>query len=434
MAMSSSAAQERAASRLRQRAAQAAMAASIVLTALPAVAQETAAPEAEKRPSWFVMDERPSFRFGDVLRLDLTTRLDTEMRDVNAVADDAFFDFDHRRVGVEGRLFGDVGFEVERELHDDDRPWRDVFVEFRKWRALRVRGGRFKMPLGRERLTSIAELPFVYRSLPTLALTPARETGAQVGGRFSASRTSYAAGVFRHDGDVSRGGTEAPASVTFAGRLTVAPLLWARSEALRDVEAGVAVAAGSVPEGQNGLRARGLDGFEILAPHYVNGTRLRFSAEGAWDHGPFNVQGEYLAARDERSGQGLQGEDLPDVVGRGAYVSGSWVVVGALRQNRWPRRGLNDGAPGAIQLAARAEWLGFSSAGSIDGAAFRNPRAEEIFENDVRALTFGVNWYPVRFVRFQFNLVREHIDDPERRPDPSRATRYYRALRIQFAM
>ena len=48
--------------------------------------------------------------------------------------------------------------------------------------------------------------------------------------------------------------------------------------------------------------------------------------------------------------------------------------------------------------------------------------------------TLGVNWYPVRFVKVQFNVIREHLQDPERRPDPSRSTITSSVLRLQFAL
>jgi phosphate-selective porin len=399
-----------------------------VAVAAPALAQE-----AEKPPALFVMDDRPSLRFGDVLRLDFTTRLDGAYRNVDTTPDDDW-DFDHRRVGLEGRFLRVIGFEVERELRNEDQPWRDVFAELRKWRAFRVRGGRFKLPFGRERLTSIVELPFVYRSLASVTLTPARDTGLEVNGRFTRLEAGYMAGVFRHDGDVSRGGTDEPGGTTVAGRFTLAPLSGARAAALRRLEVGVGFTAGDVAEGLNGLHAEALDGFVAIEPHYVRGRRVRLGADAAWEDGPVAVQAEFLQARDERGGQGLRGEDLPDVIGRGGYVSGTWTIVGALRANRYPRRGLFDGGPGAIQIAARAEWLGFRSAGAAAEAPFRNPRATRILENDITSSTVGVNWYPVRFVRLQFNLVRERIDDPERRPDPAQAVRYARVLRIQFAM
>lgn len=381
----------------------------------------------------FVMDAGPSIRFGDAFRLDLITLLDADVRDSRDLEiEGGTFTMGHTRLGVEGRLFGALGFEIEADVHDDDQAWRDVFAELRQWRAVRVRAGRFKMPFGAERLTSVRELDFVYRSLATQALTPGRDTGVETYGRVFGDVLSYRAGVFAHDGDESRGGTDAPGGRTFAGGITVAPFAASRFRALRDLEIGGATTVGDVPSGLNGLRARTVGGFEAFSPLYVAGRRVRLAADARWARGPFELNGEFLQVRDERLGQGLGDEDLPAVVGRGWYAGGSWVVLGALRSSGAPRRGLGQGGFGAIQIAARAEALGFESSGSLD-EAFRNPRATTVLGNDIRAETYGVNWYPVQFVKLQFNLVREHLEDPERRPDPERAFVFSRLFRVQFA-
>ena len=104
----------------------------------------------------------------------------------------------------------------------------DVFAELRKWRAMRVRGGCFKVPFGRERLTSISDLDFARRSIATEALTPGRDTGIELNGRILGRALNYQTGVFQHDGDVSRGGTDAPAGRTVAARVVSTPFAWAR--------------------------------------------------------------------------------------------------------------------------------------------------------------------------------------------------------------
>jgi len=64
----------------------------------------------------------------------------------------------------------------------------------------------------------------------------------------------------------------------------------------------------------------------------------------------------------------------------------------------------------------------------------RNPRSATVMPNDFRAVTAGVNWYPVRFVKIQFNVIREHLQDPERRPDVARPSVTSGVLRFQFAL
>lgn len=395
--------------------------------------EQAAAPESP--PKWrCVLDDRPSLRLGDVFRIDLSARVDAAVRDSPDVdLKRGAFAFEHGRLGFQGRVFGIVAFEVERELRDDEQPWRDVFVELRNWRAARIRGGRFKIPFGRERMTSITDLDFVYRSLATEALTPGRDSGVELYGR-PLDWLTYRAGVFNHDGDTSRAGTDAPADTTFVAGVTLTPLGRSSRRALRALEVGTAATVGDVPAGLNGLSARTIGGYEALPPLFVSGRRVRVAADARWSVGPIAVAGEVLLARDQRLQQGLLDDDLPDVLGRGWFASGTWVVLGALTSGASrPRRGLEQGGVGAIQLAGRIEFLGFSSPGAID-EPLRNPRAASVLGNDIRGETVGVNWYPIRFVKLQFNLIRERVEDPERRPDPVRASVFTRVFRVQFAM
>jgi phosphate-selective porin len=400
--------------------------------AMLSLAAQAVAQETQDERSIFVMGDRPSLRFGDVFRLEPITKFDALVWRSDLDPDGSEFSFDRRRIGVQGRLFRVVEFEIERELGDDETPWRDVVAELRKWRAVRVKGGRFKIPFGEERLTSIASLDFINRSLASEALTPGRDTGLELNGRLFDSVLSYKAGIFQHDGDVSRAGTDAPAERTGAGTLTVAPFAHADSKALKSIEFGGAAAVGDVPEGLNGLRARTVGGYEAIAPHFVAGRRIRLGAHAGWSGGPVAIRGEYLQARDERKGQSLAGDDLPDVIGRGGYVSGVWTAIGELKGGG-PKQGLNAGRPGAIQFAGRMEWLGFASPAGI-GEPLRNQRASNVMRNDLRAATLGVNWYPIRFVKLQFNFVRETLGDPERSPNPANPVVYSRVFRVQFAM
>lgn len=415
-------------------------AALLIGVAVPAAAQrsqpssgETSAGEpAGDERKWFVMDDRPSLRLGDALRLDLTSKLGLTVRTSPNLHPDT--ELEQSRVGVDGRLFDIIGFQIEREIGDDEQPWRDVFVELRKWRAMRARVGRFKVPFGQERLTSISDLDFVHRSIPTEALTPGRDTGVELNGRVLGRALSYQAGVFQHDGDVSRRGTDAPGGRTAAGRVVATPFAWASSRALQRVEAGISMTIGDVPEGLNGLRARTSNDYEALAPSYVFGTRVRFGADAAFAQGPLSIKGEFLEARDERTRQGLGDEDLADVVARGWHVSATSFVVGRLKSNGTaPRTPLGAGGIGAIQVAARIESLAFGSrAPGVDPVP--TPRAPNIRPNDIHAVTLGVNWFPVRFIKLQGNIIREHVQDPERRPDPARPWGTTGLFRVQFAL
>jgi phosphate-selective porin OprO and OprP len=408
---------------------------AVLLIAASASAQSAEEQTPRQTARWdFVMDDRPSLRFGDTLRVDLTGMADFEWRDLDGTAGDRT-GFGRRRIGIDGRVLDVFAFEVERDLGDTADPWRDVLVEFRKYRALRVRAGHFKIPFGAERLASVRSLDFARRSVVTETLTPARDTGMEINGRVLGDVLSYMAGVFRHDG------TGAPDQVherwtggtTAAGRIVVAPFARSRTKLLRRIEAGGGYTRGDIAEGLNSLALETMNGFEAFAPIYVAGTRQRAGLDASLVHRTFSVRGEFLRVWDQRLGQGLAGDDLPDLVADGWHVSGTWTAIGSLKSSGAPTDPLFRGGFGTLQFAGRFETLGFGSDAAWDDA-FRNPRAANVLANDFRAWTAGINWHPVRHVKLQLNVVREHLGDAERRPDAGRAWSTNRLFRMQFSL
>jgi phosphate-selective porin len=406
---------------------------TLMLVGVADAQAQTAQPTAKQDGggAGFVMEERPSFRFGEAVRVDVTTLLDFEWRDMSDGTE-----FGRRRIGVDGRLFGVVAFEVERDLGDDADPWRDVLVEYRQYRAARIRGGHFKIPFGAERLTPVSELAFARRSIVTETLTPGRDTGVQVSGRLFGDGLTYLTGAFRHDGsrppttdsDPWRGGT------TVAARVVIAPFAAAPVKVLRRIETGVGFTHGDLAEGLNSPAVQMTSGYEAFLPMYVAGSRRRLGLDVGVAAGRFSARGEVIRMTDQRRQQALTGGDLPDLVAQGWQVGTAWMAIGDVKNGtRAPKRPLFGGGAGAIEIAARAEGLRFRSHAPWD-EPFRNPRAANVLANDLYSWTAGVNWYPVRYLKLQVNLVREHLADPERRPDAGRAWTTSRVFRVQFAL
>jgi phosphate-selective porin len=204
--------------------------------------------------------------------------------------------------------------------------------------------------------------------------------------------------------------------------------------ALEQLEIQFAATSSDLPEGLNSLQARTLDEFAAFAPVYVSGRRLRLGAAATWSHGPLSAAAELIEARDDRRGQSISNGDVPDLVARGWYVMGTWLLTGEKKDgDSTPRRPVFDRGIGAIEVAARAEGLDFQSAGRA-GPAFRNPRAANVLGNDLRLWTLGVNWYPHRFIKVQLNAIRESVADSQRRALRSSDVSWHRALRVQFVL
>jgi phosphate-selective porin len=208
--------------------------------------------------------------------------------------------------------------------------------------------------------------------------------------------------------------------------------------ALGGVEVGSAFAISALSD--DSFRPNGLRGRTVMTQDtfydtvYVKGHRRRWEADVDWTGGPASARAEYTWVTDDRLGQGIGDQDLPDARARAWYVSGTWILTG--EDKKRPVRAahpLFQGGVGAIELAGRYERLWFDSVGGTD-VPFRNPRSETIYPSGDRVLTLGVNWTLTRFSKIQFNAIREHIEDPDRNPVPNGAAFWNRVLRLQFVL
>jgi phosphate-selective porin OprO and OprP len=379
------------------------------------------APAAEVQFRW---RDHPQIRTGP-LRIDFVTKFQWDARDPgDEPSDFDTFQIHRARIGVEGELFNRVQFAIEGELTErevdnpnpdtrDKSAWKDVYVDGNISDALQVRAGKFKIPFGLEQLTGISNLDFVYRSLSASYLAPARDIGVALHGRFFDRGLNYWAGWFRHDGDNARSSQIDGADGTFAARVTGMPF---RSiPGLEKTELGGAFtvsALENVSATPNGLRGRTvMSHFVFYEPVFVNGHRRRYEVDADWYAGPFGARAEYTHVLDSREGQGLADQDLADARGRGWYVSGAWVMTGEEKDRpvRPARRF------GAVEAAARYERLWFDSAGG-EGPPLRNPRADNMLPTGQHVLSLGLNWYITRWVKLQFDTIREKPQDPERTP------------------
>jgi phosphate-selective porin len=80
------------------------------------------------------------------------------------------------------------------------------------------------------------------------------------------------------------------------------------------------------------------------------------------------------------------------------------------------------------------ERLTFDSTAANDSLPSTSPRADTILGNSDKAVTFGVNWYLNRWVKVQFNWIRETLTDPEQGPLPDKPSFSSRVLRLQFSL
>jgi phosphate-selective porin len=139
--------------------------------------------------------------------------------------------------------------------------------------------------------------------------------------------------------------------------------------------------------------------------------------------------------QDQRLGQSIRAADLPNLIYRGWYVSGTWLVTGENKsEGVEPKKAfLQKGGIGAVELAARYDVLRFGSS-EHTGVPSRSPRAANILGNSDRAWTIGLNWYLNRWIKIQVNGIREKIEDLQRSPILGQDRYWVRLCRLQFVM
>ena len=239
----------------------------------------------------------------------------------------------------------------------------DAYVEAKPTAALNLRVGKFKPPIGLERLQSATDVRFVERGLPT-SLVPNRDVGVQLFGDLAASRLQYQVGAFDgapdaaiSDGDVSTG-------KDVVGRVLLRP--FATSTVLPDLGLGVAASRGTE---QGTLTATALPSYKTtgqlsLFKYRADGTaantviaqgrRTRVSPQGYLYAGPVGVLAEYV-----QSTQHVKRAASAAALTTSAWqVSGGWVLTGeresytGIAPNH-PLDGGSTGGLGALELVAR---------------------------------------------------------------------------------
>jgi phosphate-selective porin OprO/OprP len=324
-----------------------------------------------------------------------------------------------KRAGVRGAIGRSIDFQIDRELVRDDG-WRDVFVNLR-WRpALNLRAGQFKLPFSLEETTGLTVLDFMYRARAARQLAPGRDPGATAYGELADGTVRYEAGVFRKDGRNARrpDSDRVQGGRTLAARVRVQPLARA-SPAWRTLDVGIAVMRSTLRPGVPALRARtALDATFFSPGDPVAGDRDRLGLELAWQPGPFGVKSEYIRLSDERPDTAASRAPL---VASGWYASAACVLTGERKSAglSTPARPVHRGGLGTIEIAGRMDALRFRDGDRPQSA--------------VRAATAGVNWQLNRWVRAQFNLIRERLENPSAAPH-TRLRHWHRVFRIQIVI
>jgi len=324
------------------------------------------------------------------------------------------------RPALEGTLFSLVDFRLVPEFAGTVQIL-DAYADLHPRDWIRLRAGKFKAPIGLERLQSDADLPLLERALDQ-NLSSQRDVGVQLWG--DVGIVQYAVGIFNGAADTTGADTDLNHAKDFQGRLFFQPF---KTEGLSEFgNLGIGIAAGTgnrkgrLPTAVNGLPIPSVPAQTGLSPFRTSGQQTFFTylapatdttgAATVFAHeratrlnpqlyyyfGPFGLLAEYVWLK-----QGVQkGTNIAELTQQAAHATVSFSIGGTegydgstpehpfdAGQGRW----------GALQLAARYGWLG------IDDDTFPTYANPVASARSAQQFAGGVAWVPRRTVRIALN-------------------------------
>jgi phosphate-selective porin OprO/OprP len=308
----------------------------------------------------------------------------------------------------EGTVYKNFDFRIMPDFGGSTPTLFDAYLNARLWPEAQLRIGKYKPPVGLERLQSATDLLFVERGLPT-NLVPNRDIGAQLHGDLGEGVFTYAVGVFNGVPDLGNGNSDNNDDKDFAGRVFALPFKNTAFEPLRGLGIGFAGTYGDhagtvgtpnlpsyVTPGQLTFFRYRSDG-TAAGTTVASGIESRYSPQWYYYWGPFGLLGEYVWAS-----QSVKRAKANATLDNDAWqVELSYVLTGenATYGSLSPAQSfdLAKGTWGAFQIAARYGEL------HVDKDAF------PIFANPANAARVaeswgvGFNWYLNRNLRFMLD-------------------------------
>jgi phosphate-selective porin OprO and OprP len=333
------------------------------------------------------------------------------------------FSIRRARFGVQGNYGKQLDYAFLFETASTATPTiavRDAYIDFKPWSAFKIMGGQYKVPFSMEVGTGDTNVEFAERSIVSVLYPDAagtfRAPGVDAHGDLFGERMQYWVGIFNGKGLIANNTTN---EVEVVGRVRFAP--WKNSDSpwLKGLSFG-----GSAEHS----RSRALSGelsfsgalndntYNFFEQFRINGGIARYNGFLAFLRGPLGIRAEYAQLLEKRSGigsfvpSGVGFNTLPGVVGKGAYVSATYLLTGenepenAIPRVKHPVIGPNSpgesGGPGwgAFALKARYSWLqgragGITCDATTTPACPITPGVVPTFSDHTVQWTVGFNWY-----------------------------------------
>lgn len=312
------------------------------------------------------------------------------------------------RPSLEGTLYKNFSFRILPDFAGGNFTLLDAYIDAKIRPEVVIRAGKFKEPVGLERLQSIQALTFVEFALPT-NLVPNRDAGVQVSGDIKDGLVSYAVGAFNGTVDAGSNELDINNEKDITARLFAHPFKTSSLTALEKLGVGI---SGTYGDAQGTAASSALPSYRSSAQQtffryrsdgtaagtvVADGARYRLSPQAYYYYGPFGVLGEYVLSNQHVNLNGAE----KDLNHHAWQVTTSYVIGGdASYTGVKPRQpfSIKEGNLGAVELAARYHEL------RIDDDTFPTFANPAQSAKQARSFGAGVNWYLNQNVRLATNF------------------------------
>jgi phosphate-selective porin OprO/OprP len=309
---------------------------------------------------------------------------------------------------------------------------RDVYLNVRVRPEFQFQAGQFKEPFAQETGIGATNLDFVERGLQSLLYpcsgTAFRCPGITLHGDIDGGVMQWWAGAFNGRNGVAANVTDEP---EFVGRVRFYPWRKTSNDWLKQFAFGGSIAHG---------RSRGLSAdqsfsgtlpdatYSFFPQLAINGPIERYEGEFTYIKGAFAMRGEYVQMQEQRDGVGsetpggLGFQTLPGIGAKAWNIGATYLLTGEKRpENGTPRVKhplFGPDTPGGTGRGWGAWELGLRYSGIQANApaanflGFFTPGFVPQFDYHTDQFTFGVNWYLNYWVKYQFNVNLDRLEQP----------------------
>lgn len=311
---------------------------------------------------------------------------------------------------LEGTAYKDFYWRIMPDFAGGSTRIFDAYLDYRYTDALKFRAGKFKPPVGLERLQSATDTFFIERGLPT-NLVPTRDYGFQVFGDVIPETLEYQLGIFNGVADLGNGDGDEDDRKDIAARIFTQPFRRTDIALLQGLGLGIGGSFGDrlgsptrsnlkpmlgdyrSPGQQTIFRYRAGsasqdDATFAASTVYANGRESRIAPQAYWYYYSFGVLAEYA-----KTSQEVTLDANSATLDHDAWqVAVSWAVTGEDVNFKGGIRPASrfdpaNGGWGALQIVARI------GAFDLDDDSF--PLYADIARSVTEASSTGIglNWY-----------------------------------------